>query len=67
VEETEAFLHAYGAARGRPFSAEETEEAWAAGLWNRSFDAKKQVATEGRPRSLTEDEALERCRRAGAA
>ncbi len=36
--------------------------AWAAGLCNRAFDAKQQAVTEGRPRSLTEAEAIERCR-----
>jgi hypothetical protein len=66
IAETEAFLDAYGTARGRPFSADEAEEAWAAGLWNRGFDAMKQCATEGRPRSLTEPEASERLRRTGA-
>jgi hypothetical protein len=67
VEESEEFLDAYEGARGRPFTAAEREEAWAAGLWNRSFDAKKQVATEGHPQSLTESEARERSRRAGRA
>jgi hypothetical protein len=65
IEETQAFLEAYGVARGRPFNADETEEAWAAGLWNRSFDAKKQLATDGHARSLSEKEARERCRLAG--
>ncbi|MGH8982180.1 MAG: phosphotransferase [Acidimicrobiales bacterium] len=62
VEESEAFLDAYQAARGR-FSGAELAEAWAAGLWGRSFDAKEQSATAGRPKSLTEAEAVERCRR----
>ena len=65
VEETDAFLAAYSSARARAFSSDELEVAWAAGLWNRSFDAKKQVAIEGRPRSLTESEAFERRKRAG--
>ena len=59
VEESEAFLDAYQDARG-PFSDDEVAEAWAAGLWNRSFDAKEQSATEGEPKSLTEAEAVER-------
>ena len=67
IRETESFLEAYCAGRGRSFSANETELAWAAGLWNRSFDAKKQFASEGRTRSLTEGEAAERRRRAGVA
>lgn len=62
VEESEAFLDAYQARRGH-FGDDELAEAWAAGLWNRSFDAKKQWATEGGPKSLTQAEAIERCRR----
>jgi hypothetical protein len=62
VEESEEFLSAYQEIRG-PFSTEELAEAWAAGLWNRSFDAKVQAATEGEPKSLTEVEALERVHR----
>ena len=65
IAETEGFLSAYQAARGRTFSAAEIEQAWAGGLWNRSFDAKKQMATEAAPRSLNEEEARERRRRAG--
>lgn len=65
IAETEGFLSAYQAARGRTFSANEIEQAWAAGLWNRSFDAKKQMATEGIPRSLNQQEARERRRRSG--
>lgn len=62
VEESEMFLDAYQAARRR-FSESELAEAWAAGLWTRSFDAKKQAATEGELKSLTEAEVVERCRR----
>jgi hypothetical protein len=65
VDETQEFLDAYASARARDISDEEVEEAWAAGLWNRSFDAKKQFSTEGKARSLTESESLERRRRAG--
>jgi len=66
VEETAAFLDAYAHARGRNFSAAELEECWAASLWVRSFDAKKQFATEGHIRSLTPAEAHERAHRADA-
>ncbi len=66
VEETAAFLDAYAHARGRNFSAAELEECWAASLWVRSFDAKKQFATEGHVRSLTPAEAHERAHRADA-
>jgi hypothetical protein len=65
IDETQEFLDAYMSARARTFSDEELEEAWAAGLWNRSFDAKKQFSTEGKVESLTEGESLERQRRAG--
>lgn len=41
VAESEAFLVAYAAARGRPWSDEERQLAWAAGLWVRAFNAKK--------------------------
>lgn len=67
IDETQSFLDAYGAARGRPLSREEIELAWAAGLWNRSFDAKKQIAVGDPPRSLTNQDAAERARRAGVA
>jgi hypothetical protein len=67
VQETGDFLDAYAEIQGRPFTTDEIEEAWAAGLWNRSFDAKKQLATEGQPRSLTEREARQRRERAGVA
>jgi|HubBroStandDraft_2_1064218.scaffolds.fasta_scaffold115376_2 hypothetical protein len=36
-------------ARGRSFSDEELGKAWAAGLWNRSFDAKKQFSAAPEP------------------
>ena len=65
IDETQDFLDAYMSARARSFSDEELEQAWAAGLWNRSFDAKKQFSTKGKIESLTESESLERQRRAG--
>ncbi len=65
VEESEAFLDAYESARGRAFTDDEREQAWAAGLWNRSFDAKEQFAIDGASKSFTESEATERQRRAG--
>lgn len=65
LDETEAFITRYTARTGRPFSSEELECSWAAGVWLRAFDAKKQHA-KGQPvRSLTETEAAERLRRAG--
>jgi hypothetical protein len=66
VEDTERFLVAYCRARGREFGAGELERSWAAGVWTRSYDAKYQH-TVGRPiTSLSENEARERLRRAGA-
>src|ERR1700722_5911136 len=65
IDAPQDFLDAYMSARARGFSDDELEEAWAAGLWNRSFDAKKQFSTEGKVESLTEGESLERQRRAG--
>lgn len=63
--ETEAFITYFAANREHGFSSDDLECAWAAGVWLRAFDAKKQHA-KGQPvRSLTEDEAAERLRRAG--
>ncbi|MFN8515965.1 MAG: hypothetical protein U0232_28970 [Thermomicrobiales bacterium] len=42
VAETAAFLDAYEQARGHHWTADEREICWAAGLWQRSFDAKKE-------------------------
>jgi hypothetical protein len=47
IRQSEAFLAAYEAARGEPFSEDERAIAWAAGLWNLAFDAKKDVASGG--------------------
>jgi hypothetical protein len=41
-EDTERFISAYERARGRPWSADEREICWAAGLWLMAFNAKKQ-------------------------
>jgi hypothetical protein len=65
VEDTERFLVAYCRARGRDFSTDEFERAWAAGVWTRAYDATYQHAV-GQPiTSLSEDEARERLRRTG--
>src|SRR5215471_14634024 len=65
VTETRDFLAAYAAARGRPFSPGELQRCWAAGVWTRAFDAKKEYAA-GQPIiSLTEGEAGERLHQAG--
>jgi hypothetical protein len=65
LEESEDFLAAYEEARGSAFSDNDHQVAWAAGLWNRSFDAKKQLSTDGVAKSLTESEAIERRIRSG--
>lgn len=65
VAETEAFLEAYCDARGRPFSADELERAWAAGVWTRVFDAKCQHVAGSPDLSISEHEANERLARAG--
>lgn len=67
VDESAAFLAAYAAARGRPWSDTERRAAWAAGLWVRAFNARKAAArTPPRPAVLAqlEAEAAERLRRA---
>lgn len=43
LEQTDAFLTAYGAARGRPWSGDERQVSWAAGLWVRAFNARKEA------------------------
>jgi hypothetical protein len=65
VAETRDFLDAYAAARGRSFSPAELQRCWAAGVWTRAFDAKKQHAAGARVISLTQAEARERLRQAG--
>ena len=65
VEETRRFLDAYRDAHGRELSADELELSWAAGVWTRAYDAKYQHAAGHPVRSLTENAARERLRRAG--
>jgi hypothetical protein len=68
ITESDAFLDAYGDARGRVLSRDEREACWAAGLWVRSFNAKKEWRDEGAEAMLEafEREAAERLRLAGA-
>ena len=63
VEQSEEFPDAYQDARGRRFSAERIEEAWAAGTWIRAFNSKK-FLLDGLA-TLSPAEAVERARRAG--
>ncbi|MBO0824823.1 MAG: hypothetical protein J2P27_13335 [Actinobacteria bacterium] len=65
IEETGTFLDAYCDARGQPFSAEELQLSWAAGVWTRAYDAKYQHAAGEAVVSLSIQEARERLRRAG--
>lgn len=63
IDEIAGFLDHYAQARGRPFSSEETEIAWAAGLWQRVFDAAKALAA-GRPEAAADQlRDAEQCRR----
>jgi hypothetical protein len=71
VEQSEAFLMAYARARGQPWTEEERELAWAAGLWVRVFNAKKATLRPGGEtlspsRLRLEAEVGERLRQAGA-
>jgi hypothetical protein len=49
VEQTEQFLAAYADARGLPWTEAEREVCWAAGLWVRAFNAKKDAVVGGGP------------------
>ncbi|WP_411074957.1 hypothetical protein [Streptomyces sp. cmx-4-7] len=68
IDESARFLDAYAVARGRPWSAEEHEVAWAAGLWVLTYNAKKEsVLIENGPGGThLANEVAERLRRAGA-
>jgi hypothetical protein len=67
VAQTESFLAAYEHARGRSFGPDEREACWAAGLWVRAFNARKESLGGGGRDVLARlaDEAPERLRRAG--
>lgn len=66
IAETEDFLDAYAKARGQTLARDEEECAWAAGVWLRAFDAKKQCVRGLPIVSLRRREADQRLRRAGA-
>ena len=56
------------AARGRPWTASEGQACWAAGLWVRAFNAKKERMDGGGPQlDRLAEEAPERSARAGLA
>jgi hypothetical protein len=67
MAESEAFLVEYERARGRPWSKDELEVCWAAGLWQLAFNAKKQPH-QGNTKTLEHLQAFgaERLRRSGA-
>jgi hypothetical protein len=50
VEQTEEFIAAYQVATGRRWTQSEVQDAWAAGLWVRLFNARKDAADGGGPR-----------------
>jgi len=67
IDQSARFLEAYAAARGRSFTREEEEVAWAAGLWVQAYKAKKATVT-GSGQHLLDplaQEAEARQRRAG--
>ncbi|MDQ6673138.1 MAG: phosphotransferase, partial [Chloroflexota bacterium] len=68
IEGTERFLVAFEQARGRPWSADEREAAWAAGLWVAAFHARlSRFEDRGEGfADLVRRDAPERLRRAGA-
>ena len=63
--ESQEFLDAYATARGLPFSPDELQRCWAAGLWTRAYEAKQEQAAGNLVVSLTQKEASERLRQAG--
>jgi Ser/Thr protein kinase RdoA (MazF antagonist) len=66
VEQSEQFLTAYEQARGRPWTAPERQACWAAGLWVRAFNAKKERLEGGSPQlNRLAEEVTERSARAG--
>ncbi len=66
VEQTEQFLAAYEQARGRAWTRTEREVSWAAGLWVRCFNAKKDAVVGGGPQlDRLAGEVAERSRNAG--
>jgi hypothetical protein len=68
IASSEAFISAYEEARGRAFTAEERELAWAASLWPALHNARGEFIWQSRPVALTEvlAQGEERLRRAGA-
>ena len=63
ADDTARFLQAYAAAAGG-WTPDQEQQAWAAGLWVRLFDAKKDLVA-GRRSSLDEQDVRQRLARAG--
>jgi hypothetical protein len=68
MQSSEAFIAAYEDARGRAFTAEERELAWAASLWPALHNARGEFIWHSRPVALAEvlAQGEERLQRAGA-
>ena len=68
IESSEAFLVAYQGIRGRLFTAEEQEIAWAASLWMAAYNAREEALHGDTPvcRDAIRAQAAERLRRANA-
>jgi hypothetical protein len=65
VEDSAAFLDAYQHARGRRWTSQDYAACWAAGLWQRAFDAKTRSLDGDPEQILTRHEAGARLRLAG--
>jgi len=65
VEDSAAFLDAYQHARGRRWTSRDYAACWAAGLWQRAFDAKTRSLNGDPEAILTRHEAGARLRLAG--
>jgi hypothetical protein len=65
VEDSAAFLDAYQQARGRRWTSPDYAACWAAGLWQRAFDAKTRSLHGDPEQILTRHEAGARLRLAG--
>jgi hypothetical protein len=65
VEDSAAFLDAYQRARGRRWTSGDYAACWAAGLWQRAFDAKTRSLDGDPEQILTRHEARARLRLAG--
>ncbi|WP_378789839.1 hypothetical protein ACFMQL_39230 [Nonomuraea fastidiosa] len=68
IESSQAFLAAYQEARGRAFTGEEREVAWAASLWTAAHNARYEALYGHTPVSgdAVRAQAAERLRRANA-